>query len=143
MSSTAVRDRAKPISPTPWRGGSEAKALTRTERENAAVPGRHALDVHAITHVVRAWADSESDTWAGGFVLELNDGSRVYLEGFESDGWGPPSAASVMPMPAGNDLPDLSSKHCANLFGWREAPELAEYLRRVGASRPVTTSREE
>jgi hypothetical protein len=92
---------------------------------------------------VRAWADSESDTWAGGFVLELNDGSRVYLEGFESDGWGPHSAASVMPMPAGNDLPDLSSNHCANLFGWREAPELAEYLRCVGASRPFTTSREE
>jgi hypothetical protein len=48
-----------------------------------------------------------------------------------------------MPMPAGNDLPNLSSNHCANLFGWREAPELAGYLRRVGASWPVTTSREE
>jgi len=48
-----------------------------------------------------------------------------------------------MPIPAGNDLPDLSSNHCANLFGWREAPELAEYLRHVGASRPFTTSREE
>ena len=36
-----------------------------------------------------------------------------------------------MPMPAGNDLPNLSSNHCANLFGWREAPELAEYLRQL------------
>jgi hypothetical protein len=107
-----------------------AGLLAPVERENAAVPGRHALDVHAVARVVRAWADCESDIWAGGFVLELNDGSRVYLEGFESDGWGPHSAASVMPMPAGNDLPDLSSNHCANLFGWREAPELAEYLRR-------------
>ena len=118
-----------------------AGLLAPVERE--AAPGRHALDVHAIAHVVRAWADCESDIWAGGFVLELNDGSRVYLEDFESDGWGPHSAASVVPMPAGNDLPSLSINHCANLFGWREAPELAEYLRRVGASRPFTTSREE
>ena len=48
------------------------------------------------------------------------------------------SAASVVPMPAGNDLPDLSSNHCANLFGWREAPELAEYLRRVGEGEKTT-----
>jgi hypothetical protein len=87
-----------------------AGLLALVERENAAVPGRHALDVHAIAHVVRAWADCESDIWAGGFVLELNDGSRVYLEGFESDGWGPHSAASVVPMSAGNNLPNLSSK---------------------------------
>jgi hypothetical protein len=121
-----------------------AGLLALVERENAAVPGRHALDAHAIARVVRAWADCESDIWAGGFVLELNDGSRLYLEGFESDGWGPHSAASVMPMPAGNDLPNLSSNHCANLFGWREdLPELADYLRRVGASWPFTTSREE
>jgi hypothetical protein len=46
---------------------------------------------------------------------------------------GPHSAACVVPMPAGNDLPNLSSNHCANLFGWREdLPELADYLRRVG-----------
>jgi hypothetical protein len=121
-----------------------AGLLALVERENAAVPGRHTLDVHAVASVVRAWADCESDTWTGGFVLELNDGSRVYLEGFESDGWGPHSAASVAPLPAGNDLPDLSSNHCATLFGWHEdLPELAEYLRRVGASRPFTTSREE
>jgi hypothetical protein len=82
-----------------------AGLLALVERENAAVPGRHTLDVHAVASVVRAWADCESDTWTGGFVLELNDGSRVYLEGFESDGWGPHSAASVVPMPAGNDLP--------------------------------------
>ena len=54
-----------------------AGLLALVERENAAVPGRHALDVHAVARVVRAWADCESDTWAGGFVLELNDGSRV------------------------------------------------------------------
>jgi hypothetical protein len=113
--------------------------LALVERENAAVPGRHALDVHAIAHVVRAWADCESDTWSGGFVLELNDGSRMYLEGFESDGWGPHSAASVVPMPADNNLPNLSSNHCANLFGWREdAPEFAQYLRRVDEDEKTT-----
>ena len=46
-----------------------AGLLALVERENAAVPGRHALDVHAITQVVRAWADCESDTWTGGFVI--------------------------------------------------------------------------
>jgi len=66
-----------------------AGLLALVERENAAVPSRHALDVHAIAHVVRAWADCESDTWSGGFVLELNDGSRVYLEGYESVDGGP------------------------------------------------------
>src|SRR5258705_11320979 len=66
-----------------------AGLLALVERENAAVPGRHALDVHAIAHVVRAWADCESDIWAGGFVLELNAGSPVYLEGSESAACGP------------------------------------------------------
>ena len=120
-----------------------AGLLALVERENAAVPGRHALEVHAVARVVRAWADCESDTWTGGFVLELNDGSRGVSRRLRERRMGPRSAASVMPMPAGNDLPALSSNHCANLFGWREAPELAEYLRRVGASRPFTTSREE
>jgi hypothetical protein len=42
-------------------------------------------------------------------------------------------------MPAGNDLPNLSSNHCANLFGWRDdAPELAEPLRRVGEGEKTT-----
>jgi hypothetical protein len=67
-----------------------AGLLALVERENAAVPGRHALEVHAIAHVVKAWADCESDIWVGGFVLELNHGSRVYLEGYESDGLGAP-----------------------------------------------------
>jgi hypothetical protein len=123
--------------------GPGPAAARRSGRATPAVPDRHALDVHAVARVVRAWADCERDTWSGGFVLELDDGSRRYLEGYESDGWGPHSAASVVPMSAGNNLRNLSSTHCANLFGWREAPELAEYLRRVGASRPFTTSREE
>ena len=51
-----------------------AGLLALVERENAAVPGRHALDVHAVACVLRAWADCESETWSGGFVLELSDG---------------------------------------------------------------------
>ena len=52
---------------------------------------------------------------------------------------GPHSAASVVPMPVGNDLPSLSINHCANLFGWREdLPELADYLRRVGEGEKTT-----
>jgi hypothetical protein len=111
---------------------------SRSYSAAAFAKDRHTLDVHAIARIVRVWADRESDTWTGGFVLEFNDGSRVYLEGYESDGWGPHSAASVVPMPAGNDLPNLSRNHCANLFGWREVPELAEYLRRVGEGEKTT-----
>jgi hypothetical protein len=65
--------------------------------------------------------------------LELQDARRVYVESYSDGGkWGPGSGASVTPMPAGSDLPELSSNHASKLFGWkRNLPELDEYLRRV------------
>ncbi len=58
-----------------------AETLTLIDRENAQEPGSHDLNAQAITRVLRAWADFEADTWAGGFVLELFDGRRVYVSG--------------------------------------------------------------
>ena len=95
--------------------------------------GEHDLKADSVVHVVRAWGDFERDAWAGGFVLELRDGRRVYLESW-ADGaeWGPDSDASVIPMAADEELPKLASNHASRLYGWvKDLPELAEYLRRV------------
>ena len=66
-----------------------AETLALIDRENAQEPGSHDLNVRAIARVLRAWGDFEGDTWAGGFVLELLDGRRVYVESY-ADGpdWG-------------------------------------------------------
>ena len=109
------------------------ETLNLIELENANEPGKHDLQADTIACVMQAWVDYECDGWHGGFMLELRDGRRVYVESYsEGAEWGPDSGASVMPMPPGSDLPELSSNHVSKLFGWaRDLPELEEYLRRV------------
>jgi hypothetical protein len=110
-----------------------AETLRLIELENAREPGKHDLQIDSIASVVRAWGDFERDDWNGGFVVELRDGRRVYLESYaDGDEWGPDSYASVMPMLADEDLPKLPSNHVSKPFGWRKGlPELDEYLRRA------------
>jgi hypothetical protein len=115
-----------------------AETLTLIHRENAQEPGSHDLIVRAIVRVLRAWGDFEGDTWAGGFVMELLDGRRVYVESY-ADGpdWGPDSCASVVAVPNDSNLPKLPRDHASALCGWVEdLSELADYLRRL-ASRPL------
>jgi hypothetical protein len=110
-----------------------AETLALIDRENSQEPGFHALQVDAIACVLRAWGDFEGDAWAGGFVLGLRDGRRVYIESYaDGDDWGPDSCASVVPMATDSDLPKLPSKHASELYGWtKDLPEVGEYLRRV------------
>ena len=115
-----------------------AETLALIDRENAQEPGSHDLNVRAIVRVLRAWGDLEGDTWAGGFVLELLDGRRVYVESY-ADGpdWGPDSCASVVAVPIDSTLPKLPRNHGSALSGWVEdLTELGDYLRRL-ASRPL------
>jgi hypothetical protein len=109
-----------------------AETLALIDRENAQEPGSHDLDVRAIARVLRAWGDFEGDTWAGGFVLELLDGRRVYVE---SRADGPDSgmaSISVEAIPPDSDLPKLSLRHDSELYGWVEdIPKLGDYLRRL------------
>ena len=109
-----------------------AETLALIDRENAQEPGSHDLNVRAIARVLRAWGDFEGDTWAGGFVLELLDGRRVYVES-RADGpdWGLTSVISRR-RTAGSDLPKLPLRHDSALYGWVEdLPELGDYLRRL------------
>ncbi|MGE3777697.1 MAG: hypothetical protein AB7F89_10965 [Pirellulaceae bacterium] len=111
-----------------------AETLALVDRENAQEPGSHDLNVRAIARVLRAWGDFEGDTWAGGFVMELLDGRRVYVESY-ADGpdWGPDSCASVVAVPTGSTLPKLPRNHDSALYGWVEdLSELGDYLRRLG-----------
>ena len=66
-----------------------AETLAVIDRQNAQAPGHHDLDVSNIARVLRAWGDFEGNSWAGGFVLELANGRRVYVESY-ADGpdWG-------------------------------------------------------
>ena len=103
----------------------------------AAKPNVHALLPDEIARVVKAWGDYESDAWSGGFVLDLKDGRRVYIESL-ADGleWGPASSVSVAPMEAGDTLPKLPSHHPSELYGWAEGPSgLADYLARLNDRR--------
>lgn len=110
-----------------------AETLAYIDRENAEAPGSHELNARAIARVVRAWGDFEGDTWAGGFVLELLDGQRVYVES-RADGpdWGL-GFVSVEAMPPYSALPKLPPRHDSELYGWVEdLPELGDYLKRLG-----------
>jgi hypothetical protein len=110
-----------------------AETLALIDRENAQEPRSHDLNVRAIARVLRAWGDFEGDTWAGGFVMELLDGRRVYVESY-ADGpdWGPDSCASVVAVPIGSTLPKLPRNHDSALYGWVEdLSELGDYLRRL------------
>ena len=104
------------------------------KRENAQEPGTHDLNVEAIARVLRAWGDFEGDEWAGGFVLELADGRRLYAESYaDGSDWSSDSCVSVVPVPADSVLPKLPQRHSSELYGWVEdLPELGEYLRRLG-----------
>jgi hypothetical protein len=111
-----------------------AETLAVIERQNGRAPGSYDLNVRSIARVLRAWGDFEGDFWAGGFVLELIDGRRVYVESY-ADGpdWGSGSRVSVVPVSPGNVLPELPPDHDAELYGWVEdLPELGDYLRRLG-----------
>src|SRR5215213_299542 len=59
-----------------------AETLALIDRENAQEPGCHDLIPRTIARVLRAWGDFEGDTWAGGFVVELVDGRRMYVESY-------------------------------------------------------------
>ena len=111
-----------------------AETLALVDRENAQEPGSHDLSARAIVRVQRAWGDYEGETWAGGFVLELLDGRRMYVESY-ADGpdWGPDSCVAVVPVPANSILPKLPRNHDSAVFGWVEdLPELSAYLKRLG-----------
>jgi hypothetical protein len=86
-----------------------------------------------IAHVVKAWGDHESETWVGGFVVDLKDGRRMYVES-RADGleWGPESSVSIVPVDAGDTLPKLPEDHVSERYGWAESPsELDDYLARL------------
>ena len=109
-----------------------AETLALIDRENVRAHGTHDLNVRAIARVSRAWGDFERDTWAGGFVLELFDGRRLYVES-RADGpdWGVASV-SVEAIPPDSDLPKIPLRHDSELYGWVEdLPELGDYLRRL------------
>ena len=113
-----------------------AETLALVNRQNAQEPGSHDLNVEAIARVLRAWGDFEGDDWAGGFVLEMADGRRLYAERY-ADGpdWGSDSCVSVVPVPADSALPKLPQTHGSALYGWVEdLPELGDSLRRLGQS---------
>lgn len=105
----------------------------------------HTLDVLArnklqafapyqVASVVNAWGDYESDNWSGGFVVQLSDGRRLYIESAAVGDWEPGSAAQlVTSVPADANTPDgLERFHGAEVYGWRrELPEVVEYLARL------------
>ena len=113
-----------------------AETLAVIERQNAQAPGTHDLNINSIARVLRAWGDFEGESWAGGFVLELFDARRVYVESY-ADGpdWGLDCRVSVAPMPADIALPELQPRHDSELHGWaKDLPELGDYLRRLGSA---------
>ena len=116
-----------------------AETLAVIERQNAQAPGCHDLSVSDIACVLRAWRDFENDSWAGGFVLDLTNGRRVYVESY-ADGpdWGSDSRVSVTPVPPDSTLPKLPPSHDSQLYGWVDnLCELGDYLRRLGSAAQV------
>src|SRR5215217_2182109 len=98
-----------------------AETLALIDRKNAQEPKSHDLNVGAIARVLRAWGDFEGDTWAGGFVVELLDGRRVYIERLR--GWSRLGARllCVGGRRTHRQHPAKAPKnHGSNLYGWIE-----------------------
>lgn len=113
--------------------------------ESLAITGRTPVhgepssdDVNAfmVKRVIRAWHDPKFESWCGGFVLELIDGRRLYLESDESE-IGPPWNVSMIELPTGQGMPQLSSRHIVNRVGWRtDLSKLDEYFQHLGSRVP-------
>lgn len=81
-----------------------------------------------VKRVIRAWHDPKFESWCGGFVLELIDGRRLYLESNEAE-IGPPWDVAMSELPVGHGLPELSSRHFVKRVGWRtDLSRLDEYF---------------
>jgi hypothetical protein len=111
------------------------ETLNLIELENIKEPGTHGLETNMVARVLRLWADNEYDEgggWLGGFVVELRDGRRGYIESYADANRSGHCGVSTLPVAAGSELPELPTNHISRLFGWiRDLPELNEYLRRV------------
>ena len=116
-----------------------AETLAVIERQNALSPGSHDLSVSDIACVLRAWGDFEGDSWAGGFVLELTNSRRVYVESYaDGPGWGTHCRVSVSQVSADSAFPKLPPGHDSGLYGWVEdLSKLGDYLRRLGYAAQV------
>lgn len=113
-----------------------ADTLRFIELQNARRPGTHALDPAEVARVTWAWGDFEADCWSGGFVVDLRDGRRAYLESEAADReWGQGSRAKVVGMPPDLVRPVLSKTHGSELYGWTdEVSEIQEFLDRLAAA---------
>jgi hypothetical protein len=111
-----------------------AETFALIDAENGLEPGSHNLNVRSIARVMRAWGDFEGETWAGGFVLELRDGRRVYVESY-ADGpdWGPGSCVSVVAVPT-HSLPAEAAKEPRLRAVWlgRGSPRAERLLETAG-----------
>ena len=101
----------------------------RTRRGSSKVE----LKADTVKRVAWAWRDYDRDDWSGGFVLELADGQRVYVESdltVPVGGLGRMSRFCVWrPI---KTLPELAANHDSKLHGWmKDPPELNEYLGRL------------
>lgn len=112
-----------------------AELLHLIELENARQAGTHDLEIGAIDRVACAWGYPDDEIWSGGFVLELRDGRRVYLEGHaDIADWNESLGVSVRRLAADEEKPEFPILHLSQVQGWRdELPELSEYLQRVQA----------
>lgn len=110
------------------------ETLAFVEAENARGSSKIELRADTVKRVAWAWRDYDrEEDWSGGFVLELADGRRVYVES-NADGscWGPGSNVVILPMAADQDLPEVAENHDSKLYGWmKDPPELNEYLGRL------------
>jgi MtN3 and saliva related transmembrane protein len=89
--------------------------------------------IGAIARVLRAWGDFEGDTWAGGFVMELLDGRRVYVESYaDAPDWGPDSCASVVAVPIDSTLPKLPRNRLRTLWLDRRPSRARRLLEAIG-----------
>jgi hypothetical protein len=109
------------------------ETLAFIEAETARGSSKGDLRADTIKRVAWVWRDYDREDWSGGFVLELADGQRVYMES-EVNGscWGAGSNVVILPMAADQDLPELAENHDSKLYGWMKDPaELNEFLGRL------------
>ena len=90
-------------------------------------------DLHAIEN---AWVGEPGETWSGGFVVRLKDGSRAHVDGRAGQShWSDDSDIEACLLGTGERQPELGSRYGWQTHVWNEelARTLNEFLVRFAA----------
>lgn len=98
-------------------------------------PAQHGIGPESMTRVLQAWENCEDWVWKGGFIVELADGRRAWIEAIaEGFVWDDQATVDVALKPSGFDFlsSEIPRDNAVRIYGWTDhLPELNAFLQRL------------